>query len=202
MWDSLFLLALAGWLTFSGNFVVGLMTSLAFLLDGFLSHPRKRQLLFAGIPLLLIALSFYVNGIVVGETKLPLTLQLAVVVISSLFVLVIFDSRNVRAIADQTAELLDPMRVQAAQVLALATAILIALLNGLPGLVSIMPLYAAIVGISVYRFFVKLRMNKTDHELRKKLSPDEYHILRERGTEPAFSGRYVKSKERDTALTL
>ena len=196
MLDSLFLLALAGWLTFNGYFVVGLMTSLAFLLDGFLSRPRRHQLLFAGIPLLLIAISFYLNSIVFGETKLPFTIQLAVVVMASLFVLVIYDSRTVRAIADQTEELLDPMRVQAAQVLALATAMLIALLNGLHGLVSIMPLYAAIVGISLYRFFVKLLMNKTDQEFRKKLSPDEYHILRERGTEPAFSGRYIKTKAR------
>jgi hypothetical protein len=61
------------------------MTSLAFLLDGFLSHPWKHQLLFAGIPLLLTALSFYLNGIVVGETKSPLTLQLAILVMLATF---------------------------------------------------------------------------------------------------------------------
>ncbi len=154
MLDSLFLLVLAGWLTFYGNVIVGLMTSLAFLLDGVLSHPRKRQLLFACLPLLIIAIPFYLNGIKFGENELSLTLELAVLVVSLLFLLVIFDCRKVRAVADQTEELLDPMRVQSAQVLALATAILVSLLNGLPGIVSIMPLWAAIVGTLLYRFFI------------------------------------------------
>jgi peptide-methionine (R)-S-oxide reductase len=35
-------------------------------------------------------------------------------------------------------------------------------------------------------------MNKTEEEFKRKLTPEEYHILRERGTEPAFSGKYVK----------
>ncbi|HUV79269.1 MAG TPA: hypothetical protein VMW40_00330, partial [Candidatus Bathyarchaeia archaeon] len=142
MLDSLFLLALAGWLTFYGNITVGLMTSLAFLLDGILSRPRRHQLLFAGLPLLIIAIPFYLNSIKFGENELSLTLELAVVVVSLLFLLIIFDSRKVRAVADQTAELLDPMRVQSAQVVALATAILISLLHGSLGIVAIMPLWA------------------------------------------------------------
>lgn len=154
MLDSLFLLALAGWLTFYGNITVGLMTSLAFLLDGILSRPRRHQLLFAGLPLLIIAIPFYLNSIKFGENELSLTLELAVVVVSLLFLLIIFDSRKVRAVADQTAELLDPMRVQSAQVVALATAILISLLHGSLGIVAIMPLWAAIVGTLLYRFYI------------------------------------------------
>jgi peptide-methionine (R)-S-oxide reductase len=30
----------------------------------------------------------------------------------------------------------------------------------------------------------------------KKLTPEQHHILREKGTEPAFSGKYVEHKER------
>jgi len=36
---------------------------------------------------------------------------------------------------------------------------------------------------------------KSDEEWRSELSPEEYRILREKGTERAFTGKYYKSKE-------
>lgn len=34
-------------------------------------------------------------------------------------------------------------------------------------------------------------MHIDDNELKKRLTPEQYHVLRENGTEPAFSGEYV-----------
>jgi peptide-methionine (R)-S-oxide reductase len=37
-------------------------------------------------------------------------------------------------------------------------------------------------------------MPKTEQEWREKLSPDQYQVLRQGGTEPAFTGKYWDSK--------
>ena len=38
------------------------------------------------------------------------------------------------------------------------------------------------------------KMNLTEAEWREKLTPEQYHILREHGTERAFTGKYEKNK--------
>jgi len=35
-----------------------------------------------------------------------------------------------------------------------------------------------------------------EEELKKKLTPEQYHMLREGGTEPAFTGEYYDNKEK------
>jgi len=44
------------------------------------------------------------------------------------------------------------------------------------------------------------KMNKTDAEWRAELTPEQYHILREKGTERAFTGEYYKTKTPGTYL--
>lgn len=42
------------------------------------------------------------------------------------------------------------------------------------------------------------KLNLTDAEWRERLSPEQYHILREAGTERAFTGKYAETKDQGT----
>jgi|SRR5215471_8233022 len=39
------------------------------------------------------------------------------------------------------------------------------------------------------------KVKKSEEDWRKQLSPEQYHVTREAGTEPAFTGKYWNSKE-------
>jgi len=39
------------------------------------------------------------------------------------------------------------------------------------------------------------KIEKTNDEWKKELTPEQYHVCREKGTEPPFTGKYYKSKE-------
>ena len=44
------------------------------------------------------------------------------------------------------------------------------------------------------------RIKMTDQESREKLSPQQYHVLMEKGTEPPFTGKYLHNKRRGVYL--
>ena len=47
---------------------------------------------------------------------------------------------------------------------------------------------------------MKQKIKKSDEEWRKKLTPEEFHVLREKETEPAFTGKYLDNKNKGLFL--
>jgi hypothetical protein len=152
--DSLLVLGLGGWLTWQGNWMFGLVTAVAFLLDSRMPPALKRHLLFAGVALVVTAITSILIGIVPGESGLSLPVVAAILVTSALFVIVIAASRTLSSAGDETGEPLNPGRVQAGQVLALLTATQVAWWDGRAGLVALLPLWAAMLGVALYRLFI------------------------------------------------
>ena len=42
------------------------------------------------------------------------------------------------------------------------------------------------------------KVKKSEQEWRQELTPEQYHVMREAGTEPAFTGKYHKTKDSGT----
>jgi hypothetical protein len=154
--DSLGVLGLGTWLTWQGYWMVGLVTSIAFLVDGLLPPPLRRQLFASGLAFLAtVLLSIFHGGMAMGSGTTMLVVVLSIVV-TGLFLSVIATTREVEAVGDATAEALNPRRVQAAQVLALFTALLFAWWDGVSGMVALLPLWAAMIGVGLYRLVILL----------------------------------------------
>jgi len=153
--DSLALLALGGWLAWGGNWIAGLMTAVAFLLDARLSEPLKRQLYFAGVALLMTVVFILLNGW--SRPADNTSLLAAVLLISVLFVWVIVRSGEVERRTDATRQPIDGRRVRAAQLVSLLTALLMAWWYGNAGVVQLMPLWASFLGIALFRITMRAR---------------------------------------------
>jgi hypothetical protein len=148
--DSVAILGLGGWLAWYGNWLYGLLTALAFLLDSRLSAPTRRHLPFAGAAFVIAVISFGFGETGPRDSSLSLASALAIVIISILFTPVIIASRQVEAVGDQTGEPLNPRRVRLGQFLALLAGVLIALGQGNAGVVALLPLWAALLGVVLY----------------------------------------------------
>ncbi len=154
--DTLGILGLGGWLTWQGYWVAGLMTAVALLLDGLLAPPRRIHLAVSGLAFAITVILSIFHGDMAMESGPTTPVVITAVVMAGLFLAVIATSREVRAVGDATGTPLNPRRVQAAQVLALLTALLLAWWAGVSGAVALLPLWAAMIGAGLYRLTILL----------------------------------------------
>jgi len=155
--DSLTVLGLGIWLSLQGNWAYGVVTAVAFLLDSQLPIRAPRQLVFAILGLLGATTAAILAEALPWDGALSLSGALTTLGASSAFVPVIVESQDITSVGDQTGKPLAPIRVQAAQVLALLVGLETAFLGGIPALGSLMPLWAAVLGASLYWLYRTLQ---------------------------------------------
>lgn len=153
--DSVVVLAVAAWPLWQGHLVAGGAAAAAFLLDGILPRPNRKQIGFA-LAAVLETGFFAVAGRGFAVDIIGPRLNGAVILASLLFLAVIGGSQAVRVTGDVTGRILNPIRVQSAQVLALAWAFLAAVIGGEAAIVAVFPLWAGMIGTGLYRVVTHL----------------------------------------------
>lgn len=148
--DSMAILGLGIWLSLQGNWAYGVVTVVAFLLDSQLLIRAPRQLVFAILGAVGTTTATILAGELPWDGGLSVLSALIALGASAGFVPVIVESQDITSVGDQTGKPLEPIRVQAAQVLALFVGLETAFLGGSPALGSLMPLWAAVLGASLY----------------------------------------------------
>lgn len=151
--DSLVFLGIGLWMSYQGNWMVGLLTPIVFLLESLLPQGKKLQFFFAALAAVLSGAALIWNK----ELGMGMNLSWEVLGIAlftgGVLLPVIDESRSMESKMDKTDKGLFPVRVQAGQVLAGLFWILTGFGKGINGLLSVLPVGAAILGMGLFWLF-------------------------------------------------
>jgi len=160
--DTLGLLALGLWLGDQSSPVYMAAAIAAPLIDALLGPAARSRLMLtavaAAIGGLLITTGSPNDDIGGSPAWVPMlapTPLLAALILSALFVVTIRAANQVHSIADETAVRLSPHRVRAGQLLALVTALALALGHGDAGFIALLPLWAAMAATGASRLVAR-----------------------------------------------
>jgi len=157
--DSLVLLALATWLVRQFGVAVLYLTAGTFLVDGWIGPQGRRQLVIGGVAVAAgIGATLFHWAASYGEQS-PNACLIALA-FTIVFAPVFIGTSKVKTKDDKSIARLHPLRIQSAQVMALLSGILLALLLGETGLKSLAPLWAIAVGAPFFWVVAKLRTGK------------------------------------------
>jgi len=147
--DSVMVLLLIVAVAFLGTWVVAIAGVLALLLDGILSKPNRRNLIFAALGVVVIAARIII--LEVGEPgNLTLPYLAVIAVITVLYGATILATRELRMRCDVQGYELDVRRVRASMLLGLVVALIASIWDGNAGVLKTLPLWAALLGSAVY----------------------------------------------------
>ena len=152
--DSFALLGIGGWLVHKGNWEIGLVTAAAFFLDSRLQPRNRKQVYFSCLMIVAPAVSVILRPHQLGNIGLHWGATGIALGLSVLFIPVMLGTKSLTSVGDMTGKPLVSSRVLSGQVLAVLSGTLAVLLSGASGFQALLPLWAAVVGTAVYRFFL------------------------------------------------
>jgi len=164
--DSFAVFLLSSWLSLEEIWIFGLFTALVFFLDAILPAPSRQNRIFGLAALIVSIFSFLQNEGQEG-TFPGMQSGLFMLITALLFIPTVISSREIKSTGDRTGLPLDPRRVQAAQLIALLSSSSFTALRGWAGVENLMPLWGAILGVSLYGYSKMLFKR-----LRKASQPD------------------------------
>jgi hypothetical protein len=153
IFDSLFLFGLGSFLTLRGVLAPGLIAAGAFLFDGLLLPQNRRNLLFALLMVIFVAVYGFGEGFSIELTAFNPRGYLILALVSVLFVPVIYSYRRVESVCDRSGESLVPVRIQAGMAFSLVSGWLAWLLGAWQAL---FPIWMAIAAVGVDYLFTLL----------------------------------------------
>lgn len=135
----------------------GVLAALAFALDAMLSEPVRRQWLFSGLCLIVVAVWFARNGAAPPESPhIARLIMVLLAAVALLFAAAIAMTRKLDSIADVTGVRLSVSRVRAGMLIALLIASQ-GVLQGQSGFASTALVWASMAGVAVTAFIVSIR---------------------------------------------
>lgn len=155
--ESIALVMAAGLMLLAGYLPLTAMVVLGLLLDGtILPKPERRQAIFAALAGGILLAAPLLNRAVIPGT-LDTTTAVIISIIALAFFITILATRQTKVSCDLPDYEVMPVRIQAAMLLTLLAAGTMALLGGTPAVLMLLPTWAAMAGIPLFRLTQSFR---------------------------------------------
>lgn len=142
----------------SHHWVVVLAGAMALLLDGLLPQPHRINILFGAIGIGITVAMFALGRVEPIGGAISVEWLLVMILTGVIFVLTIVASRTIKSNCDVEGYDPIPIRIQATMVLILVTATGMAIWYGDAGIISVLPAWFAMFGISIFRLPMTIRV--------------------------------------------
>ena len=165
--DLLAIIALGSVLLVRGAWIFGFFCTAAFILEAWLGESRNRYLVLSGLMAFLTLTSILIFKPTSPSIETTPAQLVFVISATLLFIPLVLHTRKINVICDYQPERLKPVRVQAGQVFAISSAILVWIIAGYSGIIALLPLWSSFIGLSagyltsIFTERIKLNTGKT-----------------------------------------